>query len=162
MTDLYVLMQLPNAGDDLQAIKKGVMEVADLVVINKVDLDPAAAARARGQIRAAMHDASPRGRGSDRPAAEVLELSALRGTGIEAFWLAANEFRDRQLQSGALQRRRREQDLAWLWERIEAGLRERFKLRPAVQSALPETTAAVLAGTLAASVAARRLLDLLD
>ena len=54
MTDLFLLMQLPNAGDDLQAIKKGVLELADLVVVNKADLDPAAAARAVGQLESAM------------------------------------------------------------------------------------------------------------
>ena len=164
MTDLYVLLQLPNAGDDLQAIKKGVMEIADLVVINKVDLDPVAAARARAQIGAAMRDVTLHGRGlgRERPARAVLELSALRGTGIDAFWQVVVDFRDRQLQSGALQRRRRDQDQAWLWERIEAGLRDRFKTHPAVQAALPSITAQVQEGTLTASVAARRLLDLLD
>lgn len=162
MTDLYVLMQLPNAGDDLQAIKKGVMEIADLVLINKVDLDPAAATRARAQIGMALHDASPRGRGRDRAATQVLELSALRGTGIDAFWQVASDYRDAQSKSGALQRRRHDQDRAWLWERIEAGLRERFKTHPAVLAALPTMEAEVQAGTLAASVAARRLLDLLN
>jgi putative protein kinase ArgK-like GTPase of G3E family len=87
MTDMFVLLQLPNAGDDLQAIKKGVMELADLVVINKADLDPAAATRARAQITSALRlsagPACPR-------AAQVLQLSALKGTGLAEFWAAVH------------------------------------------------------------------------
>ncbi|MEO5733930.1 MAG: methylmalonyl Co-A mutase-associated GTPase MeaB [Rubrivivax sp.] len=165
MSDFYVLMQLPNAGDDLQAIKKGVMEIADLVLINKADLDPVAATRARAQISGAMHDASPRGRGRDRDgaqaSAQVLEMSALRGSGIAEFWQVVSQFRDQQLASGALRQRRRSQDRSWMWERIEAGLRDRFAADPAVRDALPGITGEVLNGHLAASVAARRLLDLM-
>ena len=80
MTDMFVLMQLPNAGDDLQAIKKGVMELADLVVINKADLDEAAATRARAQITSALRILGPHA----QVATLVLQLSALKGTGIEA------------------------------------------------------------------------------
>ncbi len=164
MTDFYVLMQLPNAGDDLQAIKKGVMEIADLVLINKADLDPAAAMRAKAHISGAMHEMSPLGRDRDRDrgATPVLELSALRGTGVSDFWQVVHRFRDQQSASGALQKHRRMQDRGWMRERIEAGLRERFDGHPAVRAALPGLTAEVLSGQLTASVAARRLLDLMD
>jgi LAO/AO transport system kinase len=85
MTDMFVLLQLPNAGDDLQAIKKGVMELADLVVINKADIDPAAATRARAQITSALRLF---GLGPHRgtTATQVLQLSALKGTGLDEFW----------------------------------------------------------------------------
>ncbi len=158
MTDCFVLMQLPNAGDDLQAIKKGVMELADLVVINKADLDEDAATRARAQITSALRLLGTH----THAAAQVLQLSALKADGVARFWAAVTAFRDAQQAAGRLIARRHEQDRAWMWERIEAGLRDRFRHHPAVREALPQTTHDVQAGTLAASVAARRLLDLMD
>ena len=158
MTDMFVLLQLPNAGDDLQAIKKGVMELADLVVINKADLDEAAATRARAQITSAMRFLGPHAHAGT----QVLQLSALKGTGLPDFWQAVTSFRERRQASGQLAARRHTQDQAWMWERIEAGLRQRFKNHPAVHEALPTTADDVRAGRLAASVAARRLLDLMD
>ena len=166
MTDMFVLLQLPNAGDDLQAIKRGVMELADLVLVNKADLDEAAAMRAQAQINSSLrlmglqghperahHDAAvwqPR----------VLLASALAGRGVDAFWEAVQRFRELAVATGRLAARRHEQDQAWMWERIDAGLKERFRSYPAVRSALPECSEQVRAGRLAASVAARRLLDL--
>jgi LAO/AO transport system kinase len=156
MTDLFVLMQLPNAGDDLQAIKKGVMELADLVVINKADLDAAAATRARAQITSAMRWLGPHAHSVQ----QVLQLSALHGSGLEEFWRTALAFRDEQLGSGRFAERRHAQDEAWMWERIEAGLKQDFRGHPAVRAALPALTEDVKAGRVAASVAARRLLEL--
>jgi LAO/AO transport system kinase len=158
MTDMFVLMQLPNAGDDLQAIKKGVMELADLVLINKADLDEAAATRARAQITSALRFFGPHA----QAAAQVLQLSALKGSGLEEFWRAVSAFRDQRTAGGQLAQRRRQQDRAWMWERVEAGLRQRFRQHPAVRAALPGFMADVEAGRLAASVAARRLLDLMN
>ena len=158
MTDCFVLMQLPNAGDDLQAIKKGVMELADLVLINKADLDADAATRARAQITSALRLLGAHA----HAAVQVLQLSALKATGLADFWAAITRFRDAQQAAGRLASRRCEQDRAWMWERIEAGLRERFRRHPAVRDALPQFAREVQAGTLAASVAARRLLDMMD
>ena len=167
MTDMFVLLQLPNAGDDLQALKKGVMEIADLVVINKSDLDEAAATRARAQITSAMRVFGPHAHAGpkgplDRSAARVMQLSALTGSGLAEFWQLVTEFHERQRASGAMAERRHAQDLAWMGERIEAGLRERFRQHPAVAQALPATRDAVREGRLAASVAARRRLDLMN
>jgi LAO/AO transport system kinase len=89
-----------------------------------------------------------------------MQLSALKGSGLDDFWRTVSTFRDTQLQSGRLAERRRAQDQAWMWERIEAGLRQRFRDQASVRAALPAMTADVRAGRLAASVAARRLLDL--
>ena len=158
MTDMFVLMQLPNAGDDLQAIKKGVMELADLVLINKADLDAHAATRARAQISSALRFFGPHA----QHGAEVMQLSALLGQGLPEFWGAVSRFRDERAASGALAERRREQDQAWMWERIEAGLRQRFRQHPEVRARLPALAEEVRAGRLAASVAARRLIDLLN
>ena len=170
MADMFVLMQLPNAGDDLQAIKKGVMELADLVVINKADLDEDAATRARAQISSSLRlIASTGAQGHaahhDPQAAEVwqpqvLQLSALKGSGLPDFWSAVSRFRALQTAGGRLAERRHAQDQAWMWALIETGLKRRFKTHPAVQSALPVISHEVHAGRVAASVAARRLLDL--
>jgi LAO/AO transport system kinase len=157
MTDMFVLLQLPNAGDDLQAIKKGVMELADLVVINKADLDEAAATRARATITSALRIFGPHA----QAAAQVLQISALGGQGLAHFWQVVCEFRNAREADGRLAERRRAQDQAWMWERIDAGLRQRFRGHPAVRAALKDVTDQVRAGTLAASVAARRLLDLM-
>ncbi|HEU4458074.1 MAG TPA: methylmalonyl Co-A mutase-associated GTPase MeaB [Methylibium sp.] len=168
MTDLFVLLQLPNAGDDLQAIKKGVMERADLVVINKADLDAAAATRAEAQITGALRllgglHAHADGAEPQAPwQPQVLQASALKADGIAVFWQTVEAFRDHQTASGRLATRRRQQDEAWMWERIEAGLRQRFREHPRVREALAATLGEVRAGKLAPSVAARRLLDLND
>lgn len=165
MTDMFVLMQLPNAGDDLQAIKKGVMELADLVVINKADIDPDAATRARAQITSALRILGQHGNPEHahhdaklwHP--EVLQISALKGEGVAAFWQTVERFRGLQEASGRLQSRRRHQALAWMWERIEDGLKQAFRQDPAVRALLPQLTRDVEHGTLAASTAARQLLD---
>ncbi len=163
MTDMFVLLQLPNAGDDLQAIKKGVMELADLVVINKADLDEAAATRARATITSSLRMAGLHGHaGATAWQPRVLQLSALKGTGLEDFWRTVTEFHAAQTASGRLAQRRHAQDHAWLWERIEAGLRQRFRTHPAVSDALPAIEADVRSGRLPPSVAARRLLDLMN
>ena len=166
MTDMFVLLQLPNAGDDLQAIKKGVMEIADLVVINKADLDEAAATRARAQITSALRLFGPHAHPDHQPQdhaawhPKVLQLSALKSTGVDTFWQTVTEYRELQTRSGRLARRRHAQDEAWMWERIDAGLKHRFKHHPQVREALPLLTREVREGQLAASVAARRLLEL--
>jgi LAO/AO transport system kinase len=166
MTDLFVLLQLPNAGDDLQAIKKGVMELADLVVINKADLDEHAALRARAQITSALRLFGQHGHPDHAHHDEtlwhpqVLQMSALKNVGIDAFWQAVLRFRQLQTASGRLTARRHAQDEAWMWERIDAGLKARFRAHPPVRELLPALSAEVRAGRVAASVAARRLLDL--
>ncbi len=190
MTDMFVLMQLPNAGDDLQAIKKGVMELADLVVINKADLDADAATRAQAQITSALRlfgqhghpgrspgrpkdDRAPSG-GSERSErggsadahhdetvwhAQVMQLSALKMQGVDRFWDLVSRFRTLQTENGQLVARRRHQALSWMWERIDAGLKQAFRDNPEVRRLLPAMAADVAQGRLPASTAARRLLD---
>lgn len=163
MTDMFVLMQLPNAGDDLQAIKKGVMEMADLVVINKADIDANAAMRARAQITSSLRllgmNGNPQDPHSDQHwHPQVISLSALQGEGVDRFWAAVTQFQTLQGTNGQLQSRRQHQALAWMWERIEAGLKLQFKSNPAVQTQLPALTRQVESGQVAASTAARNLL----
>jgi LAO/AO transport system kinase len=168
MTDMFVLLQLPNAGDDLQAIKKGVMELADLVVINKADLDRDAATRAQAQVTSAMRILGQHGRADHahhdqtlwHP--QVMQISALKGEGVDLFWQAVTRFRGLQEASGRLAARRRQQSLAWMRERIDSGLRQAFRQHPQVQALLPQLTKEVEQGRLAASTAARRLLEIWD
>jgi len=163
MTDMFVLMQLPNAGDDLQAIKKGVMELADLVVINKADIDPDAAMRAQAQIVSSLRLLGMHGNPNDPHSdkhwqPQVISLSALQGQGVDRFWTAVSQFQALQKANGEFESRRQRQSLAWMWERIDAGLKQAFKQNPAVRALLPNLTAAVLSGQIAASTAARNLL----
>ncbi len=156
MTDCFVLMQLPNAGDDLQAIKKGVLELADLVVVNKADLDGPAAARAVGQLESAMRLVAAND--SLRGVPRVLASSALDKAKVAEAWVMAEAFAATQRANGAFEQRRRTQSRAWLWERVDAGLREGFRSHPQVRSLLPGALDDVDAGHVPVSVAARRLL----
>ena len=162
MTDMFVLLQLPNAGDDLQAIKKGVMELADLVVINKADLDPDAATRAEAQITSALRLLGLRGRaehGSDRWHARVMQISALKGQGIDTFWSQVEQFHQLRRASGEFDARRKQQALAWMWDLIHARLHADFRRHPAVREALADALRDVTEARIAPSSAARALLD---
>jgi LAO/AO transport system kinase len=159
MTDCFVLLQLPNAGDDLQAIKKGIMELADLVVFNKADIDPTAAQMAATQMRSALgmlRAASP----AWKP--PVLTLSAARKEGIEAFWTTIESYRETLTASGDFAARRQHQALAWMWQQIEEGLRLRFREHAGIKAALPELSRAVEAGSVTPTAAAHRLLAMLN
>ena len=174
MTDMFVLLQLPNAGDELQSIKKGVMELADLVVINKADLDPDAATRARAQINSSLRLLGLVGshhHGHEPPAAhaavvawspKVIQISALQAQGVDQFWNAVCEFQTLGQANGQLAKRRQHQALAWMWERIDVGLKQAFRQNPTVRARLPEITRDVEAGRIAASTAARNLLSALE
>jgi LAO/AO transport system kinase len=169
MTDMFVLMQLPNAGDDLQAIKKGVMELADLVIINKADIDADAAMRAEAQITSAMRlfGLVNNAMSSEQAASfdkswhpQVIQLSALHNKGVDLFWTAVTRFKDLQTANGQFAERRRQQSLSWMWERIDAGLKQAFRQDPQVRERLPGLLAEVARGEVAASTAARSLLAL--
>ncbi|WP_341887966.1 methylmalonyl Co-A mutase-associated GTPase MeaB [Variovorax sp. YR752] len=165
MTDMFVLLQLPNAGDDLQAIKKGVMELADLVVINKADLDAAAATRAQAQITSALRVFNFHGNpahAGQRWQPQVMQLSALKALGVDAFWAAVTTFHERRRASGEFDVRRRQQSLAWMWDIVHARLRADFEHHPAVRAALPGTLREVSDARIAPSAAARALLQLFE
>jgi len=162
MTDMFVLMQLPNAGDDLQAIKKGVMEVADLVAINKTDLDAAAATRAEAQITSALRVFGFHGRADktvERWQTRVMRMSALSRDGIEALWGHVEAFHRIGRANGDFDARRRRQATAWLWDIVHAGLQSEFRSHPAVREVLQATLADVAAARLAPPAAAHALLE---
>lgn len=156
LTDVFVLMQLPNAGDDLQALKKGIVELADIIVYNKRDLDPVAADRAMAQMAGALTLLRPANAHWKPP---VLGLSALQREGIAEFWREVLRCRDTLAASGDLAVKRKRQALAWTWHLIDAGLRERFRGNGAVRVALPGVLEQVAAGALTPTAAAALLLE---
>ena len=165
MTDMFLLLQLPNAGDDLQAIKKAVMEIADLIVINKVDLDPDAAMRAQLFITSSLRLLGFQGNPDHASHDEsywhptVMTLSALEGRGVPELWDKISHFEKLQKANGKFEARRKQQAGAWMWDRIDAGLKNAFRSNEAVQALLPNLVTQVNQGTIAPSVAARRLLE---
>ena len=161
MTDLFVLLQLPNAGDDLQAIKKGVMELADLVVINKADIDPSAASRAEATIAGSLRVFGGHAASAQRPV-QVLQMGALTGRGVDGFWSVVEESAAARRASGEFARRRKQQALAWMWDIVHARLLTDFRSHAAVRDALPATLRDVADARVAPSSAARALLNLFE
>jgi LAO/AO transport system kinase len=157
MTDLFVLMQLPNAGDDLQAIKKGIMELADFVVFNKADIDLIAAQRAVAQMRLALSMLRPT---SKFWTPHVMSLSAFKQDGLAEFWQQVSDFRLKMQASGELAAKRQHQAIAWMNQQIDSALRQQFRQHSAVAQALPEISAAVENGSMTPTFAAQRLLAL--
>lgn len=159
MVDMFCLLQLPNAGDDLQAIKKGIVELADMVVINKADIDPQATAVVRAQWKNALHmlrHASPHW---EPP---VVALSALHKQGIADFWAQVEQYQTALKPTGEFQAKRQHQSLAWMWQLIESGLHQYFRLNPRVQENLPAFTRSVEEGRTTPAAAAYALLDCLN
>jgi LAO/AO transport system kinase len=156
MVDAFVLLQLPNAGDDLQAIKKGIVELADLVVINKTDIDPKAAAFSKHQFENALGLLRSTSAHWRPP---VLTLSAQTGQGIETFWNAIERHRTILQESGELAQKRRRQAVDWMWTLIDAELRNRFRHHEGVRHDLENVSRAVTAGSMTPAAAAHRLLN---
>ena len=156
MCDVFLLLQLPNAGDELQGIKKGILELADLVVYNKADLDPRAADVACGQMKAALHMLRP---ASPHWAVPVLKTSASSGQGVPEIWTSLQNYRDTMQAAGAFEARRRQQEQTWLWELVDTGLQERFRSHAAVRGALPLALQQAAAGTTNPATLAALLLD---
>ncbi|MGB0128278.1 MAG: methylmalonyl Co-A mutase-associated GTPase MeaB [Rhodocyclaceae bacterium] len=158
MVDVFALLLLPNAGDELQAIKKGIVELADLLVINKADIDPHATALARSQLKSAITMLRPTSPNWQPP---VVTTSALQQNGLDAFWGAIERYRATMVQSGAFADKRRRQSLAWMWELIDRGLRHRFRDHPHVRRDLDHLSREVEEGTATPATAANRLLGYL-
>lgn len=159
MVDAFVLVQLPNAGDDLQAIKKGIVEIADVIVVNKADIDPDAAELARRQLAGAL---SLLRRPSPNWKPVVVALSAAKNQGIDKFWAEIERLRRTLTDSGELDEKRRRQAVDWMWSLIDQGLRTRFRENPKVRGALEPTSRSVAEGRTTAAAAAYRLLDFVE
>ena len=159
MVDFLLLLLITGAGDELQGIKRGVIEIADAVVINKADGENIAAAKAaRAQIERALRFVAPATRGWGT---RVLTASGLTGAGIADIWTAVGEFIETTRLSGTFERRRAQQRADWLRSTLEGKLRAYLYGNQAVQAALPELEAAVMAGELPADAAAETLLRLM-
>ncbi|MGK9233174.1 methylmalonyl Co-A mutase-associated GTPase MeaB [Inquilinus limosus] len=153
MVDVFLLLLLPGAGDELQGIKRGIVEVADILVVNKADGElKGAANHAAAEYRHAL--ALLRGTGGWTP--PVLQCSALENRGIDKVWDTIGRFRAQM--GEALAERRAEQARSWLWRELGDGLLDALRSHPAVAAALPGLEADVVAGRLLPTAAARRLL----
>jgi LAO/AO transport system kinase len=155
MVDVLLLLQLPNAGDDLQAMKKGVMELADVVIVNKADIDAAAASRAARQIETALTLLRPNLPQWTPP---VLVISSLKGEGVPQCWATIRRHQDAMKACAEFDARRRRQALDWMWALVEAGLRDRFRGHPGVQGEIERLSDAVMRGTTTPVSAAASLL----
>ena len=156
MVDCFCLIVAPGAGDELQGIKRGIMELADIVVVNKADGDLLPAARrAIADYRQAAHLLRPKHAGWEVP---VLATSALQGTGVDEVWSAVEKFVAHLREDDALDRLRAGQAVAWMWDEIREHLIDSFRRDPGVAERWSITEAAVRAGDVSPTTAARRLL----
>ncbi|HLY39474.1 MAG TPA: methylmalonyl Co-A mutase-associated GTPase MeaB [Candidatus Binatia bacterium] len=159
MVDFFLVLMLPGAGDELQGIKKGILELADALAINKADGDNLRRAdEAAAQYRAALN-LLHRGGTWEPP---VLLVSALEARGMDVVWSVVEEHRRVFGASGELARKRRDQQQAWFWSMIRDGLERQFLAREDVVRLLPDMERAVADGTITPTEAARRLLAVLD
>ena len=155
MVDVFVVLLVAGGGDELQGIKRGILELADLVAVNKADGDGRPAAeRARRDFAAALRLLHAAG---ERPRPPVLAVSALTGEGVPELWGAIAAQRER-LDGEQLAARRRGQLEAWLWEEVDEAFREALRTDAAVIALLPEVRARVLAGEESPVEGAARLL----
>ncbi|MGD9373204.1 MAG: methylmalonyl Co-A mutase-associated GTPase MeaB, partial [Desulfobacterales bacterium] len=160
MVDFFLLLMLAGAGDELQGIKRGVLELADAIAINKADGDNLEKAKAaQKEYEKALSLLTPK---SPTWQPRVFTCSALTMDGINEIWKAILKHRRKFETSGELAQRRRKQALDWMWALVEEGLRDRFYKNVDVSEALPEIVKAVENGRTAPTAAAHRLLDLND
>ncbi|MEG3638636.1 methylmalonyl Co-A mutase-associated GTPase MeaB [Magnetococcus sp. PR-3] len=157
MVDLFALVALPNAGDELQGMKRGIMELADVVLVNKCDgafVD--AAQQTAAGVRSALKLLHGGSIGWDP---EVTTMSAFEQSGLDDVWALLSRFQTTMKESGALTHKRQEQSKAWMWDLVQDGLKQRFMAHPEVQEILTHLESDVVAGKTTAVGAAEELLD---
>ncbi len=160
MVDFFLVLMLAGAGDELQGIKKGVLEMADTIVINKADGNNIKnAKKAKIEYENALHLLRPSSAVWSPP---VLTCSALETTGIDTIWDTILSHRDKTTQAGELDLKRKSQALDWMWALVEEGLKERFKRNENVKEKLPKIIQAVEKGDTSPTAAANKLLFSLD
>src|SRR5579884_1214926 len=156
MVDFFLLLMLAGAGDELQGMKRGIMEITDLIAINKADGDNRIASEAaRRQYESALKLFPPHASGWRQPA---VTCSSRGGEGISGIWKIIGEHRQQMKQSGWLQKNRREQARRAMLETIRGALQDRFFANEDVRRELPQLEAAVMDGRVSAYRAARELL----
>ncbi|MEM1319936.1 MAG: methylmalonyl Co-A mutase-associated GTPase MeaB [Bacteroidota bacterium] len=158
MVDLFLLLLLPGAGDELQGIKRGIVEMADIVAINKADGDRLSLAkRTKREYRNALHLFPPK---ESQWTPQVVLCSALENKGITNIWDLVDQYVEKGRGSGYFQERRRRQAHYWLYEEINEGLKTLFFEQESIKNRLPEIEKAVLEGQLSATQAAQMLLEM--
>jgi LAO/AO transport system kinase len=156
MVDMFLLLQSPGGGDDLQGIKRGIMELADLIVVNKADGPLEQPAKlAQSQYVSALKLMRPR---SPNWKPHVLLTSALNNKGIGEVWDAVTNFETIMLDTGELRANRAEQARAWMWNEIREGLIEAFRAEPGMAARVARCEADVAAGRTTPGAAADMLL----
>lgn len=157
MVDMFLLLAQPASGDELQGIKRGVLEIADLLLVNKADGELLAAAeRAQADYSNALKLLRPVSSNWTTP---VLTCSALHGIGVNAVWSAVDKYRAAMSESGAFEKRRRDQSLAWMWSEVKDTLNERFRTSTIVAAKIQNLETRVANGDLAPATAAQTLLN---
>ena len=160
MTDFFLALMLPGAGDELQGIKKGLVELADMIAVNKADGDNVKRANlAAAEYRGALHILTPRSEHWHPP---VVTYSALTGAGIDGLWQKILDHRTAMNASGDFAARRREQQVKWMWAMLEDRMKTRLRSDPAIRTKVKQTEAAVADGRLTPAVAADAIAALLD
>jgi LAO/AO transport system kinase len=152
MTDCFLALMLPGAGDELQGIKRGLLELVDVIAVNKAD----GATRSAAELAAQQYGLALQ---SLSPPPVVLTCSALQGVGVDAVWDAVERRHARLAAGGELAERRRRQNLRWLWALVQDRLRQAVRTHPGVCEIRDDLERAVLAGTVPAAAAARRILE---
>ena len=159
MTDFFLVLMVAGAGDELQGIKKGIVELADMIAVNKADGDNIARANmAAADYRGALHILVPRSPTWSPP---VTTFSALTGNGIAGLWGEVLSHKDKMTASGELAERRREQQVKWMWTMLEERLTARLRNDPAVRAKVKQAKTAVAAGRLAPTIAVEEIATML-
>jgi LAO/AO transport system kinase len=160
MTDFFLALMLPGAGDELQGIKKGLIELADMIAVNKADGDNATRAKAAAaEYRSALHILSPRSEHWHPP---VLTYSGLTGMGLSDLWQKVLDHRTAMNACGDFEARRRAQQVKWMWSMLEERWRSRLRSDPAIRAKVRQEEAAVADGRRTPAVAAEAIAQLLD
>jgi LAO/AO transport system kinase len=158
MTDFFLVLMVAGAGDELQGIKKGIVELADMIAVNKADGDNVARARRRGEYKSALHILAPRTPTWTPP---VVTFSALTGDGIDALWRQVTSHKDKMTATDELATIRREQQVKWMWTMLEERLSARLRGDASVRAKVKQAEAQVAAGELAPTLAVEEIASLL-
>jgi LAO/AO transport system kinase len=159
MTDFFLALMLPGAGDELQGIKKGLVELADMIAVNKADGDNIKRANlAAAEYRGALHILSARSEHWHPP---VLTYSALSATGIAELWQKVLDHRTAMNASGDFAARRRQQQVKWMWSMLEQRMMAQLRADPAIRAKVKKTEAEVADGRITPAVAAEQIAEML-
>ncbi|MEZ4375100.1 MAG: methylmalonyl Co-A mutase-associated GTPase MeaB [Polyangiaceae bacterium] len=157
MVDFFLVLMLPGAGDELQGIKKGVLELADLIAVNKSDGDNQQRAQmAARDYRAALRIMHPKDAAWSPP---VLTVSGLTGTGLEELWNEIERHRQIMTENGQLEHKRKDQLLRWMWSMVDDRVKRALHEHPQVKALRAAVESGIREGTLTATVAAERVLS---